>query len=107
MIPFRFLAPLLTLALALAPAQAAVPAKVLRMAFRTAETGFDPQKIYDRYSVGVCENIFEGLLTYDYLARPAKLVPLTAEEVPQPEEGGTRYTFRIRPGIFFSDDPVF
>ncbi len=81
--------------------------KVLKMAFRTAETGFDPQRIDDRYSVGVCENLFEGLLTYDYLARPVKLVPLTAEAIPVPEEGGTRYTFRIRPGILFGDDPVF
>ena len=81
--------------------------KVVRMAFRAAETGFDPQRLYDRYSVGVCENIFEPLLTYDYLARPVKLVPLVAESVPEPEEAGTRYTFRIRPGILFADDPVF
>ena len=81
--------------------------KVLRMSFRTAESGFDPQKAWDRYSVGICENIFEPLLTYDYLARPAKLVPLTAETVPEAEEGGTRYTCRIRPGIFFADDPAF
>jgi ABC-type transport system substrate-binding protein len=88
------------------PADAAQK-KVLRMAFRTAETGFDPQRIFDRYSVGICENLFEPLLTYDYLARPAKLVPLVAEAIPEPEEGGTRYTFRIRPGIHFADDPVF
>ena len=78
----------------------AAPKKVLRMAFRTAETGFDPQKVYDRYSVGICENIYEGLLTYDYLARPVKVVPLVAESVPEPDEGGTRYTFRIKPGIY-------
>ena len=36
-----------------------------------------------------------------------KLVPLVAEAVPEPEEGGTRYTFRIRPGIYFADDPAF
>ena len=81
--------------------------KVLRMSFRTAETGFDPQKAWDRYSVGICENLFEPLLTYDYLARPAKLVPLAAEAVPEAEDGGTRYTFRIRPGILFADDPAF
>src|SRR6185437_16947141 len=81
--------------------------KVLRVAFRAAETGFDPQRIFDRYSVGICENIYETLVSYDYLARPVKLVPLAAEAVPEPEEGGTRYTFRIRPGIYYSDDPVF
>jgi ABC-type transport system substrate-binding protein len=77
------------------------------VAFRTAETGFDPQRVYDRYSVGICENLFEGLLTYDYLARPVRLAPLTAEAIPEPEENGTRYTFRIKPGIYFIDDPAF
>jgi len=77
------------------------------MAFRAIETGFDPQRIDDRYSVGICENLFEGLLTYDYLARPVKLVPLVAEAIPEPEENGSRYTFRIKPRILFADDPVF
>jgi ABC-type transport system substrate-binding protein len=81
--------------------------KVLRIALRAAETGFDPQRIDDRYSVGICENLFEGLLTYDYLARPVRLVPFAAESVPEPQDGGTRYTFRIRPGILFADDPAF
>ena len=107
MIRFRLCAYLAAVLIALAPAAAAVPKKTLRMAFRTAETGFDPQRIYDRYSVGVCENLFEPLLTYDYLARPARLVPLTVEAVPEAEEGGTRYTFRLKPGIHFADDPVF
>jgi ABC-type transport system substrate-binding protein len=94
---------------ALPGAHAALDAgrKILRVAFRVAETGFDPQRIFDRYSVGVCENLFETLVTYDYLARPVKLAPLAAEAVPEPEEGGTRYTFRIKPGIYYSDDPVF
>jgi oligopeptide transport system substrate-binding protein len=94
-------------ALAVPAGSAAAPQKVVRMAFRTAETGFDPQKVFDRYSVGICENLFESLLTYDYLARPVKVVALTAESVPEPEEGGTRYTFRIRPGIYFADDAAF
>jgi oligopeptide transport system substrate-binding protein len=94
-------------ALAAPAGSAAAPQKVVRMAFRTAETGFDPQKVFDRYSVGICENLFESLLTYDYLARPVKVVALTAESVPEPEEGGTRYTFRIRPGIYFADDAAF
>ena len=96
-----------TFLLAFSVATAEAQKKVLRIAFPTAETGFDPQRIDDRYSVGVCENLFEPLLTYDYLARPVRLVPLTAEAIPEPEEKGSLYTFRIRPGIYFSDDPVF
>ena len=85
----------------------AVEKKTLKIAFRAAETGFDPHKIEDRYSVGICENIFDSLLTYDWLARPVKLVPQVVVAVPDGEEGGTRFTFRIKPGIYFSDDPVF
>ena len=81
--------------------------KVLRIAFKSTETGFDPQRTEDRYSTGIQENIFESLLTYDYLARPVKLVGLSAEAVPLGEEGGTRFTFKIKPGIFFAPDPVF
>ena len=62
---------------------AADPNKVLRISFHVAETGFDPVRISDVYSATVNEAIFERLLTYDYLARPAKLVPMTAESMPE------------------------
>ena len=108
---FSFVACAFVLALCAGQAQAQPLAqaqkKILRVSFRAAETGFDPQRIDDRYSNGIDENMFEGLLTYDYLARPAKLVPLVAEAIPEPEEGGRRYTFRIKPGIYYAPDPAF
>ena len=109
--PYHWVTPLFAV-FALLALQAATPAhaaekKTLKIAFRAAETGFDPQKIEDRYSVGICENIFDSLITYDWLARPVKLVPQIVEAVPVGEEGGTRFTFQIRPGIYFSDDPIF
>jgi oligopeptide transport system substrate-binding protein len=81
--------------------------KTIKLAFRAVETGFDPQRVEDRYSVGICENIFDSLLTYDWLARPVRLTPQVVESVPEGEEGGTKFTFRIKPGIYFSDDPIF
>ena len=81
--------------------------KVLRTAFRAAEKGFDPAQREDRYSIGIMESLFEPLLTYDHLARPVKLVPLVAEAIPVAQENGTRYTFKIKPGIFFFDDAAF
>ena len=105
--PLRLAAVCLVALIAWAAPAADAQQKVLRVAFRAAETGFDPQRIFDRYSVGICENLFETLISYDYLARPVKLVPMAAEAVPEPEEGGTRYTFRIKPGIYYADDPVF
>jgi ABC-type transport system substrate-binding protein len=97
----------LLLALAISGAQAADPAKVLRVAFQAAETGFDPAKVSDYYSGTVIEAIFERLLTYDYLARPAQHVPGTAVAMPRITDGGRTYTLQVRRGIYFADDPAF
>ena len=98
-----------TAALAALPLQArAVPeSRTLHWAFRVAETGFDPPQIADVNSAMVAASIFEAPLTYDYLARPVKLRPQTAEALPEISADYRRFTFRIRPGIFFADDPVF
>jgi ABC-type transport system substrate-binding protein len=91
-------------------AVAQVPAtapKVLRLAFPVAETGFDPAQISDLYSSTITGHIFESLLTYDYLARPVKLKPLTAISMPEVSEDFIVYTVRLRPGIFFTPDPAF
>ena len=88
-------------------AHAADPAKSLRLTFMAAETGFDPVKISDYYSGAVIEAIYEPLLTYDYLARPAKLVPNTAEALPLVADTGRTYTLRLKKGIYFADDPAF
>lgn len=81
--------------------------KVLRITFSTAETGFDPVKVSDYYSGVVIAAIFDPLLTYDYLARPAKLVPNVAAALPQIADNGKTYTFRLKPGIHFTPDPAF
>lgn len=83
------------------------PTKVLRLAFPVAETGFDPAQISDYYSSTITGHIFEPLLTYDYLARPVKLKPLTAASMPEVSSDFTVFTFRLRPGIFFTPDPAF
>jgi oligopeptide transport system substrate-binding protein len=88
-------------------AYAADPAKILRVTFQAAETGFDPVKVSDYYSGTVIEAIFDPLLTYDYVARPAKLVPNTAAALPQISDGGRTYTLKLKPGIHFADDPAF
>ena len=81
--------------------------KVLRYAFRVAETGFDPAQVNDLYSSNVNANIFEAPLTYDYLARPAKIVLNTAASMPEISSDYRVFTFRIRPGIRFQDHPAF
>ena len=90
-----------------ASAVAADPAKVLRISFPVAETGFDPVRVSDLYSNTVTEAIFERLLTYDYLALPARLVPMTAEALPEIADGGRTYVLHLRRGIYFTPDPAF
>ena len=83
------------------------PSKVVRVALQAADDGFDLVRTYNAYSNWVSEAIFERLLTYDYLARPAKLVPGTAEAMPEVSDGGKTYVFHIKKGIYFSPDPAF
>jgi ABC-type transport system substrate-binding protein len=96
-------------ALALGEAGAQPPAtgKVLRIAFPIAETGFDPPQLSDLYSRTITPHIFESLYCYDHLARPVKLQPLTAAAMPEIAEEYRSFTIRLRPGIFFADDPAF
>jgi len=81
--------------------------KVLRVAFPTAETGFDPVRVIDLYSNTINEVIYERLLTYDYLARPARLVPMTAQAMPEVLDDGKTYVFQLKKGIYFTPDPAF
>ncbi len=84
-----------------------VAPKVLRYAFEVAETSLDPAKINDLYSRTLTPHIFEGLYTYDHLARPVKIKPLTADSMPTHSRrlprldgaGAARHLLRRRPGV--------
>jgi oligopeptide transport system substrate-binding protein len=89
------------------PLLAADENKVVRHVFPAAETGFDPAGAQDLYSATIEQAIYETLLTYDYLARPSKLVPGAAEAMPQVADDGKTYTFKIRKGVHFTSDPAF
>jgi oligopeptide transport system substrate-binding protein len=105
----RMTALISVMGLALAPLAAAAAdlTKTLNLAFVTYPTGYDPAKVSDAYSMGINSNIFDPMVTYDYLARPATLIPNTIEAMPEISNDGKTYTIRIKPGIFFSADPIF
>lgn len=90
-----------------AAANPADPQKVLRIAFPTAESGFDPVRANDLYSNTVTHAIFHTLMTWDWMAKPARLVPYAAEAMPEVSEDGTVYTFKVRKGLLFTPDPAF
>jgi ABC-type transport system substrate-binding protein len=84
------------------------PRKTLRIAIPSAETALDPvQTNSDSYTNLLLSQIFDAPLTYDHLARPAKLALNTAAAMPEVSADGKTFTVRIKPGIYFADDPAF
>jgi ABC-type transport system substrate-binding protein len=85
----------------------AVQKKVLNVAFRSAESNFDPANISDIYSRTITPHIFEALYQYDHLARPAKVKPLLADGMPEVSSDFKVWTIKVKPGIYYADDPAF
>lgn len=83
------------------------PAKVLRYAFEISETSFDPQKVSDVYSNIINNAMFDAPLRYDPLARPPKVIANTTVALPEISADYRTFTLRIKPGIYFQDDPAF
>ena len=86
---------------------AAPPLKVIRYAFRVAESGFDPAQITDLYSRTVAASIYDAPYEYEFMAKPARIRPSTAAAMPEVSADFKTFTIRIKPGIYFADDPAF
>ena len=87
-------------------AAAADARKVLRLAINELET-LDPQQYAESPSYDVLRAIYEGLYQFDYLASPPRLVPVTAAALPEISADEKTWVMRLRPGIYFTDDPAF
>ena len=101
---------LVCLACAAAPAQGdktSSAGKTLRYAFLVAESGFDPVQITDLYSNIINNGMFEAPMEYEFLAHPARIRPNTAAAMPEVSADFKTFTYRIQPGIYFTDDPAF
>ncbi|MFC6519586.1 ABC transporter substrate-binding protein [Undibacterium arcticum] len=81
--------------------------KILHLSFEAADDGFDLTRTNSLYTNWLAEGVFESLLAYDYLARPAKLIPGVAEAMPEISEDGKTYVFHIKKGVYFTPDPAF
>ena len=82
-------------------------AKTLRYAFLVAESSFDPAQVTDLYSNIVNNAMFEAPLEYEFLASPARIRPNTAAAMPEVSADFKTFTFRIKPGTYFTDDSAF
>jgi ABC-type transport system substrate-binding protein len=79
----------------------------LRLGFPVALETLDPMRADNMWAQANAGTLFDQLYTYDYLARPVKLVPLAAEALPDVSANGREITVRIRPGIRFTPHPAF
>jgi ABC-type transport system substrate-binding protein len=89
-----------------AAAYAADATKVLRIASDDIDT-LDPIQMQDFYSAQVASVIFEGLYEWDYLGNPPRPVPRTAVALPTYSADRKTWTIKVKPGIYFTDDPAF
>jgi ABC-type transport system substrate-binding protein len=90
-----------------APEPSAPPLKSLRYAFLIAESTFDPAQISDLYSNTVAAGIFDAPLEFEFLAKPARMRPNTLVAMPEVSADFKTFTFKVKPGIYFADDPAF
>jgi ABC-type transport system substrate-binding protein len=81
--------------------------KVLVIATDSQIKGFDPIQAEDTYSVREVTKVYEGLLDYQYLKRPFELMPNLAESMPTISADQLVYTFKLREGVKFHDNPCF
>ena len=80
---------------------------VLRYRMLSKMQTLDPGNSRGVYSGLVLGHICEALYTYDYLKRPYIAVPALAEALPHISEDLLTYTFTIKKGVRYQDDPCF
>jgi len=80
--------------------------KVLRYAFALAENGFDPAQS-DGPSNTITSEIFDAPLQFTFLGAPGRMRPNTLVAMPEISSDYRTFTFQVKPGIFFADDPAF
>ena len=69
--------------------------------------GFDPVTASDVYAVAAINKVYEGLCEMEYLVRPYRVRPQLAEAMPEISPDRLTYTFHIKKGVRFADDPCF
>ena len=83
------------------------PEKILVTVSNAQIKGLDPIHGGDHYSIQEMAKVYEGLLTYHYLKRPDELVPNLAAAMPTISADQLVYTFKLREGVKFHDNPCF
>lgn len=87
--------------------KAFVAETVYRHSMDGSPRSLDPVQASNVYAKMLVVNLFDTLYRYKYLARPYELEPNLADGLPQVSSDGLIYTIRIKPGVYFIDDPAF
>ena len=69
--------------------------------------GLDPIQSEDAYSAKEIAKVYEGLVEYHYLKRPYELAPNLAAAMPTISADQLVYTFKLKKGVQFHDNPCF
>lgn len=83
------------------------PPHTLHLSVPEKIKGLDPIYAEDLYSGTILAQSYETLLEYHYLKRPYTLTPQLAEKMPEVSADGLTYTFHLKKGVLFQDDPCF
>lgn len=80
---------------------------VFRMAIKSKFTTLDPHYMTDVYSISVAGLVIENLYEYHPLKRPLELIPLLADGMPTVSKDFKTFTFKLKKGIKYQDNPCF
>ncbi len=81
--------------------------KILHVSLRLHPKSFDPPSIEEEGSGKCAAHVYDGLLMYHPFARPYKLIPALAKSMPEVSADQLTYTFELKRGLKFCDDPCF
>ena len=79
----------------------------LNVALTSKISTLDPAVCFDTICAEVVYQIYEPLYEYDYLVRPYRLKPLLAEDMPIIEDGGKKYTIKIKKNVQYHPHKAF
>lgn len=80
---------------------------VYRHVFQRSVNSLDPLDASDIYTQNLVSSIYDRLYEYKYLERPYDLKPNIAEGFPEVSQDRLTYTIRLKPDLFFDDNPCF
>lgn len=79
----------------------------LNLALTSKVSTLDPALSYDTVSAKVVYQIYETLFEYEFLMRPYQLKASLAQEMPLIEDGGLKYTIKIKKNIQYHPHASF